>query len=86
MTGPDFLEPQRHRLHDKDSHDKDGSKELMYNQIVLVVEIVKTAPTLSGAVLSRNLLDHYSPSKNIPQHGRISVGSYLFVIARLNLL
>ena len=41
-------------------------KTLMYEQIVSVVEAIKTAPTLSGAVLRRNLLDHESPTKTIP--------------------
>ena len=54
-------------LHDKDSHDNDGSKKLKYDQIVSVHEAAKTAPTLSGAVLRRNLLDHDSPTKTILQ-------------------
>jgi hypothetical protein len=66
VTGPDFIELQRHGLHDKDSHDNDGSKKLKYDQIVSVHEAAKTAPTLSGAVLRRNLLDHDSPTKTIP--------------------
>ena len=66
VTGPDFIELQRHGLHDKDSHDNDGSKKLKYDQIVSVVEAAKTAPTLSGAVLRRNLMDHESPTKTIP--------------------
>ena len=41
-------------------------KTLMYEQIVSVVEAIKTAPTLSGAVLRRNLLDHESQTKTIP--------------------
>ena len=45
MTGPDFIELQRYGLHDKESHDKDASKTLTYDQIVSVVEAVKTAPT-----------------------------------------
>ncbi len=32
----------------------------------MVVEAAKTAPTLSGAVFSRNLMDHGSPTKSIP--------------------
>jgi hypothetical protein len=70
VTGQDFIELQRHGLHDKDSYDNDGSKKLKYNQIVLVHEAAKTAPTtaptLSGAVLRRNLLDHDSSTKIIP--------------------
>ena len=66
MTGPDFIELQLYGLHDKNSHDKDESKPLKYDQIVSVVEAVKTAPTLSCAVLRRNLLDHDSPIKTIP--------------------
>ncbi len=57
MTAPDFLELQRYGLHDKDSHDNDGSKKLKYEQIVSVHKAAKTAPTLSSAVLRRNLLD-----------------------------
>ena len=45
VTGPDFIELQRYGLHDKESHDKDASKTLTYDQIVSVVEAVKTAPT-----------------------------------------
>ena len=41
-------------------------KKLTYNQIVSVVEAAKTAPTLSGATLRRNLCDHNSPTKTIP--------------------
>ena len=41
-------------------------KKLTYDQIVSVVEAVKTASTLSGAVLRRNLCDHNSPTKIIP--------------------
>ena len=66
MTGHEFIELQRHGLHDNNSHDKDDSKNLKYDQIVSVVEAVKTAPTLSGSVLRRNLLDHDSPTKTIP--------------------
>ena len=68
MTGHDFIELQRHGPHDKNSHDKDESKTLKYDPIVSVVEAVKTAPTLSGSVLRRNLLDHDSPTKTIPVH------------------
>ena len=39
MTCPDFLELQRHGLHYKDSHDKDASKTLTYDQIVGGVEV-----------------------------------------------
>ncbi len=45
--------------------DDDGSKKLKYDQIVSTVEAAKTAPTLSGAVLCRNLMDHDSPTKSI---------------------
>ena len=38
------------------------------NPIVSVVEADKTAPTLSSAVLRRNLLDHDSPTKTVPVH------------------
>ncbi len=43
-------------------------KKLKYDQIGSVHEAAKTAPTLSGVVLRRNLLDHYtgSPKKTIP--------------------
>ena len=66
VIGPDFIELQRHGLHDKNSHDNDQSKTLKYAEIFLVVEAVKTAPALSGAVLRRNLLDHGSSTKNNP--------------------
>ena len=46
-------------------------KTLMYEQIVSVVEAIKTAPTLSGAVLRRNLLDQGSPTKTIPVQRRV---------------
>ena len=62
----DYIELQRSGLHDRNSHDNDESKKLKYDQIVSVKEAVKTAPTLSGAVLRRNLLEHHSPSKTIP--------------------
>ena len=39
---------------------------MKYDHIISVVEAVKTAPTLSGAVLRRNLLDYDSPTKTIP--------------------
>ena len=38
VTCPDFIVLQRHGLHDKDSHDDDGSKKLKYDQIVSVHE------------------------------------------------
>ena len=66
VTCPDFIELQRHGLHDRNSHDKDESKTLKYEQIVSVVEAVKTTPRHSGAVLHRNLLDHDSPTRTIP--------------------
>ena len=71
MIGPEFTELQRHGLHDKNSHDNDQSKNFTYNQIVSVVKAVKTAPTLSGAVLRRNLLDQGSPTKTIPVQRRV---------------
>ncbi len=43
-----------------------GSKKLKYDQIVSVVEAAKTAPTLSGAVLRRNLMDHESLTRSVP--------------------
>ena len=66
VTGPDFIELQRCWLHDRHSHGNDQSKNLTYTQIVSVVEAAKTAPTLSGSVLRRNLCDHNSPTKTIP--------------------
>ena len=66
MTCPDFIEPQHNGLHDRNSHGKDESKTLKYDQIVSVVDAVKTAPTLSGSVLRRNLCDHNSPTKTTP--------------------
>ena len=39
---------------------------MTYQQIVSLVEAVKTAPTLSGPVLRRNLCDHNSPTKTMP--------------------
>ena len=66
VVGPDFVELQRCGLHDKNSHDNDRSKKLTHQQIVSVVEAAKTAPTLSGSVLRRNLMDHNSPTKTIP--------------------
>ena len=66
MTCPDFIEPQHNGLHDRNSHGKDESKTLKYDQIVSEVEAVKTAPKLSGAVLCRNLCDHRSLVKTIP--------------------
>ena len=66
VTGPDYIELQRCGLHDKNSHDNDQSKKLTHKQIAAVVEAAKTAPTLSGSVLRRNLCDHRSPTKTIP--------------------
>ena len=66
VTGDDFVELQRCGLHDRNSHDNDRSKKLTHQQIVAVVEAAKTAPTLSGTVLRRNLMDHNSPTKTIP--------------------
>ena len=63
VTGPDFLELQRCGLHDKNSHDNDQSKTLTYAEINSVVEAVKTAPTMPGSEIRRNLLDHDSPTK-----------------------
>ena len=40
-------------------------KKLTYVQRVFVKEAAKTAPTLSGAALRRNLGDHDSPEKKI---------------------
>jgi hypothetical protein len=66
VIAPDFIELQRYGLHDRHSHDNDRSKKLKYDQIISVVEAAKTAPTLSGATLRRNLCDHNSPTKTIP--------------------
>ena len=66
VAGPDYIELQRCGLHDKNSHDKDQSKTLTYAEIDSVVEAVKTAPTLPGSDIRRNLLDHDSPTKSIP--------------------
>ena len=65
VVGPDFVELRRCGLHDKKSHDNNRSKKLTHQQIVSVVEAAKTAPTLSGSVLRRNLMDHNSPTKTI---------------------
>jgi hypothetical protein len=66
VTGPDYIELQRCGLHDKNSHDNDKSKTLKYAEIVSVIEAVKTAPTMPGSEIRRNLLDHDSPTKTIP--------------------
>ena len=66
VTGPDYIELQRCGLHDKNSHDNDKSKTLTYAEINSVVEAVKTAPTMPGSEIRRNLLDHDSPTKSIP--------------------
>ena len=67
VTSKDYIELQRYGLHDRNSHDNDASKKLAYYvQRVSVEEAAKTAPTLSGAALRRNLGDHHSPTKNIP--------------------
>ena len=50
----------------KNSHDHDKSKTLTYAEINSVVEAVKTAPTMPGSDIRRTLLDHNSPTKNIP--------------------
>ncbi len=42
-------------------------KKLKHYQIVLVVEAAKTTPTLSGAVLRRNVIEHDSLTKTILQ-------------------
>ena len=51
---------------------------MTYDQIVSVVDAVKTAPTLSGAVLCRNLLDHNSPTKTIPVHLKQCVKRHVY--------
>ena len=66
VTGQDFIELQRCGQHDKNSHDNDKSKTLTYREINSVVEAVKTAPTMPGSEIRRNLLDHDSPTKTIP--------------------
>ena len=66
VTGHEFIELERYGLHNRNSHETDESKTLTYQQIVSVVEAAKTAPTLSGTVLRRNLMDHNSPTKTIP--------------------
>ena len=65
MTGPDFIE-----LRDTGSMIRTVMimmvpTKLKYDQIVSVVEAAMTAPTLSGAVLRRDLMDHESPTKSI---------------------
>ena len=47
------------------SHDNDKSKTLTYAEINSVVGAVKTAPTVPGSEIRRNLLDHDSPTKSI---------------------
>ncbi len=83
MTGSDFIELQRHGLHDKVSHDKDFSKTLAYDQIESVVETAKTTSRLSCAAISRNLQEHHdSPSKNIPFEFRNESGTACIVPRR----
>ena len=53
--GPTYTQLDKISEHDAKSHDEDSSKCLKYNQIIAVVDAVRTAPTLSGAILRRNL-------------------------------
>ena len=55
MRGPTFIRLDKLGVHDSTSHDEDGSKFLKYQQIVAVVDAVRTAPSLSAAELRRNL-------------------------------
>ena len=80
VTSADYIELQRSGLHDRNSHEKDESKKLTYDQRVSVKEAAKTAPTLSGAVLRRNLLEDHSPSKTIEPSLSLSVQHIVYKV------
>ena len=82
MTSKDYIELQRYGLHDRNSHDNDASKKLTYVQRVSVKEAAKTAPTLSGAALRRNLGDHNSLTKNIPPSLKRSVQHIVYKVRK----
>ena len=82
MTSKDYIELQRYGLHDRNSHDNDASKKLTYVQRVSVKEAAKTAPTLSSAVLRRNLSDHRSPTKTIAPSLQRSVQHIVYKVRK----
>ena len=57
-------------------------KKLTYVQRVSVKEAAKTAPTLSGAALRKNLGDHNSPTKNIPPSLKRSVQHIVYTVRK----
>ncbi len=62
---PDWMQLDRCRKHNANSHDDDKSKYLKYDQIVAISDAVIIAPQLSAAQLRRNLQLAHSPSKKI---------------------
>ena len=82
VTSKDYIELPRYCLHDRNSHDDDASKKRTYAQRVSVKEAAKTAPTLSGAALRRNLGDHHSPTKNIPPSLKRSVQHIVYTVRK----
>ena len=82
VTSKDYIELQRYGLHDRNSHDNDASKKLTYAQRVIVKEAAKTAPTLSGAALRRNLGDHDSPEKKIAPSLKRSVQHIVYKVRK----
>jgi hypothetical protein len=82
VTSKDYIELQRYGLHDRNSHDNDASKKLTYVQRVIVKEAAKTAPTLSGAALRRNLGDHDSPEKKIAPSLKRSVQHIVYKVRK----
>ena len=78
----DYIELQRYGIHDRNSHDDDASKKLTYVQKVFIKEAAKTAPTLSGAAILRNLGDHDSPEKKIAPSLKRSVEHIVYKVRK----
>ena len=82
VTSKDYIELQRYGLHDRNSHGNDASKKLTYVQRVNVKEAAKTAPTLSGTAIRRNLGDHDSPEKKIAPSLKRSVQHIVYKVRK----
>ena len=82
VTCNDYIELQRYGIHDRNSHDDDASKKLTYVQKVFIKEAAKTAPTLSGVAIRRNLGDHDSPEKKIAPSLKRSVQHIVYKVRK----
>ena len=65
IIGHDFIQLERHGVHDVNSHVEDRSKFLKHDQIIAVSEAVTIAPNLSAAILRRNLQMLDGPGSDI---------------------